>query len=254
MMRNFTPASSRRRQGARQADTLQRRRATPRAKAGRNGVAPQKYHRPVSLISQSRRPGRPSDREKRQPVQAHDRGDLREHEIVTKRHANLVPRKSGQHDRPQPFARAKSDRQREHVALGLATTTVLRSQSRRPGRTPGRRAAPGPRAAEPRRTDPGRPGRPRRATIIRRRNSRSPTTSRSRRPRASIDRPDRRPPLGAGAGRAVDQPDRHHHRRQRRRQEIEWRQGQGADRAGGKGNRAATPIPRQNHALREGAR
>ena len=249
-MRSFTPATEAA-AGADEAHRRQRRRAIARATARKHRPDDQRRD---SLRSAQTSPARQKSRSVRSvsPCRADDRGELREHEILAERHADFVPGKSGQHERAQPFAGAEADGQRENARRRRATTTSARerkadrrekrepagsaehAQRQRPGELVGLDQKGG---AEP----------PEAGDKIAKAPPPADAEGRAHAMARSIARWRRRSADPSISQTAVIIGDQH------RRQEVERRQGQGADRAGGEGDRAAPPAPGENDARGERA-
>ena len=112
------------------------------------------------------------------PCRPHQACDLRESEMIAERHPERVPRKSGQHGRTQPFRNGERKRESEDAAWprGPKQARAGKAQRREAGEHRGK-------TGDAERQGPGEllrideESRPQ-ATRARRRNTRSPPTSR----------------------------------------------------------------------------
>ena len=133
--------------------------------------------------------------EKGQAPEADQRRGLRQRQRFGQRVAECIPGKAGQHMTAQPFARRQRSGKRDHPR-GIPGPDQPRQREAEGGVTAqDRPAGRARRTAAASRRSAHRPGRRIRSSTVRRRNSRSRTTSRPSRPlerRASVRRPRRR--------------------------------------------------------------
>ncbi len=175
-------------------------------------------------------------------MQPDERSELRERQRLAERQAELVPGKAGKQHRPQPFAEAEAEGQREHAQRPV-----------RPNQ-PGDREADAGKQREPRRqSNDAERQRPGVAVGVDQKGGAQPPQRGEEIPEtpppADPERRARAGPPGDRAvvvGRSVDQPDGEHQGDHDRREKSERRHRQRADRPAGERKDAPLPAPGQD--------